>query len=112
MTSITHPISTLNKLQTVILLRWLLIIATSYLMLFSRPLQQTPAAVPRHLLPPRAPQAVGTVAPQEFGFRMRRRQSRQQLAGVHPHAGEILLQAVGGIERDFQSGIWYSFSLR
>ena len=45
MTSITHPISTLNKLQTVILLRWLLIIATSYLMLFSRPLQQTPAAV-------------------------------------------------------------------
>jgi signal transduction histidine kinase len=45
MTSAAHPISTLNKLQTVILLRWVLIIATAYLVLFSRPLQQTPPGV-------------------------------------------------------------------
>jgi signal transduction histidine kinase len=45
MTYDAYPISTRNKLQTVILLRWVLIIATSYLVLFSRPLRQTPLSV-------------------------------------------------------------------
>jgi signal transduction histidine kinase len=45
MTYDAYPISTRNKIQTVMLLRWVLIIATSYLVLFSRPLRQTPPSV-------------------------------------------------------------------
>lgn len=43
--SSAHPITTLSKIQAVILLRWVLIIATSYLVLFSRPLWETPTSV-------------------------------------------------------------------
>jgi signal transduction histidine kinase len=42
MVSYSRPISTAQKIQTVLLLRWVLIVATSYLVLFSRPLSQLP----------------------------------------------------------------------
>ena len=42
MVSYSHPINTAQKIQTVLLLRWVLIVATSYLVLFSRPLSQLP----------------------------------------------------------------------
>jgi signal transduction histidine kinase len=41
-----HGIGALNKTESVLLLRWVLIIATSYLVVFSRPLAQTPVSVP------------------------------------------------------------------
>ena len=53
-----------------------------------------------------------TVAPAEFGFGMRLGQSVEQFARINTHAREIFIQAVGGVERDVQSVIWYSFSLR
>jgi signal transduction histidine kinase len=42
MVSYSHPISPAQRIQTVLLLRWVLIVATSYLVLFSRPLSQLP----------------------------------------------------------------------
>lgn len=39
MNSSAHPVTTLNKIEGVLLLRWVLIIATSYLVLFSRPVR-------------------------------------------------------------------------
>jgi signal transduction histidine kinase len=41
-----HPLTAVNKLESVLLLRWVLIIATSYLVLFSRPLTQVPPSAP------------------------------------------------------------------
>lgn len=38
----SHPLTELNKAQGIILLRWVLIIATAYLVLFSRPLPDLP----------------------------------------------------------------------
>jgi len=42
-----HPLTASNKLENILLLRWVLIIATSYLLLFSRPVVEVsrPAAV-------------------------------------------------------------------
>lgn len=42
MSSSRHPISAFSKTQGILLLRWVLIIATSYLVLFSRPLAELP----------------------------------------------------------------------
>ena len=38
----SRPVSTAQRIQTVLLLRWVLIVATSYLILFSGPLSQRP----------------------------------------------------------------------
>jgi signal transduction histidine kinase len=42
MVSYSGPITTAQRVQTLLLLRWVLIVATSYLVLFSRPLSQLP----------------------------------------------------------------------
>ena len=65
-----------------------------------RLLQQTAATVRRQLHAERSAQPMRAVIPSKIHFGVSGRKSSEQFAGIDPYAREILIQAIGGIERD------------
>jgi hypothetical protein len=59
--------------------------------------QQAAFAVARKPKPEGPEKAVRTVAEKQCCFRMRRRQTQQDLSRIDPHSGEVLSYAVGGV---------------
>ena len=73
--------------------------------------QQAAPRVGRQALAPRAEIAVGTVAEPEAHFGVGGGHAEKDLAGIHPHSGQSIPQAIGGVQRNGQARR-YAFILR